>query len=395
MRNFFVSLLKFFGLVIVVALAGWYIGFLNQVNEIKPVSQPDGSVINQPIRRFPELQSPKEIDFQWTSAKKPYSLKITLYKTVYDFYQSSPKEFSYSGNLPTNWEESYYEMFIRQNPIDKTITELTAQLESLALRNRLNSDQTVDLVTNFVQSIPYDFEKASAIKQNPDSVKQSYPYEVLYEQKGVCSDKSFLLTAILREMGYGTALLEYKSENHLAVGISCPLEYSNYNSGYCYAETTQSGHKIGVIPDLETKTNNAVVKEEMTPFGTDTNTIKDIKKLDNPQFFQKKEGKMYNGIILTIKIQTQIVTLEKEITDLKSQLLPLKDQINQEGKIVDDFSKKMADLKKAKDYKNYNGQVTDYNKQLNDYKKKVSDYNLQVNNYNQKVNEYNNLIKNQ
>ena len=50
-----------------------------------------------------------------------------------------------------------------------------------------------------------------------------YPYEILYENKGVCSDKSRLLACLLKELGFGCVLFVYNSENHEAVGIKCPI----------------------------------------------------------------------------------------------------------------------------------------------------------------------------
>jgi len=37
---------------------------------------------------------------------------------------------------------------------------------------------------------------------------------VLYEDKGVCGEKSLLLAYLLRELGYGVVLFEFKPENH-------------------------------------------------------------------------------------------------------------------------------------------------------------------------------------
>jgi len=39
-------------------------------------------------------------------------------------------------------------------------------------------------------------------------------------------------------MGYGTALLIFKYENHEAVGIKCPINYSYKKTGYCFIEST-------------------------------------------------------------------------------------------------------------------------------------------------------------
>jgi hypothetical protein len=64
------------------------------------------------------------------------------------------------------------------------------------------------------------------------------PYEVLYENKGVCSEKSLLMVYLLRELGYGVVLYEFSSQNHMAVGIKSPVQYSYKNLGYAFIEST-------------------------------------------------------------------------------------------------------------------------------------------------------------
>ncbi|MFH1183324.1 MAG: transglutaminase-like domain-containing protein [Candidatus Moraniibacteriota bacterium] len=394
MNKYLKGFLKFFGALIVVALLGWYIGFLSQVSEVQPLSKTTSETgTNYPIRKFPELQDPKITDFKWNYRKRPYELKLTLYKSVYDFYRSGPKEYSYTGELPKNWEENYYGIFVQQNPVDHTIPDLTENLKILAAKNRLSEDQTVELVVSFVQSIPYDDARAARIEQNSQTDKPNYPYEALYDNKGVCSDKSFLLTAILREMGYGTTLFEYKDEKHIAVGIQCPIDKSNYSSGFCYAETTQPGHKIGIVPDLSADNNTALIKKELTAFDATNGQDQKAKKLSHPKVYQEKVGKLYNGILNTINTEKRIATLEQDLASLKQELVPFKSQIDDQGKKIDDYAKRMEALKKNKDYTAYNSQVADYNKQVNDYKQQAGAYNKKVALYNQKVNEYNKLIK--
>jgi len=74
-----------------------------------------------------------------------------------------------------------------------------------------------------------------------------YPYEVLYDQKGICASKSELMVFLLREIGYETVFFYYKSENHDSVGIKCPEEYGLLNTSYCFVETTSPS----IITDYE------------------------------------------------------------------------------------------------------------------------------------------------
>lgn len=390
LKNF----LKFLGLLLVVAFLGWYVGFLSQVKDIAQLSKSgNDNQSTAAVRMFPQLQDPKELDHKWTYKNKPYSLKLTLHKSVYDFYRSSPKDYTYYETLPPNWEEEYYGMFVLQNPLDKTVPDIAAKIKTLAASNRLSEDQSAELAASFVQSIPYDDERAKRIEMNSPDEKPNYPYELLYTQKGVCSDKSFLLNAILREMGYGTALFEYKKEKHIAVGIKCSPQNSTYETGYCYTETTQPGHKIGVVPDISPETNVGVVKKEIGSFDSAEQQQENTLKLGQVAVYQKTDGKSYNGIIETIKTQAKIDSLEKEITELKKVLSPQKPELDKESKAIDEISDKMSDLKKKKDYAAYNDLVPQYNNKASNYKQKAASYNQKVNQYNQKVTQYNQLIK--
>ncbi len=114
-----------------------------------------------------------------------------------------------------------------------------------------------------MQNIPYDMEGAAS-----GNLTNRYPYEVLYDHKGVCGEKSRLLAFIIKELSYAVYLLDYEKEDHMAVALKCPMEYSQYSyngTGYCFVETTlasimtdntgkysTTGEKLTSIPTLIT-----------------------------------------------------------------------------------------------------------------------------------------------
>jgi len=99
-----------------------------------------------------------------------------------------------------------------------------------------NPDECVRIATGIVQNLPYDHAKAAEIAQ-AGRARLRYPYETL-RRGGICSDKSFLLAYLYRELGYGTAIFSFGNERHMAVGIRCPAPYDFRSSGYCIVETT-------------------------------------------------------------------------------------------------------------------------------------------------------------
>ncbi len=106
-------------------------------------------------------------------------------------------------------------------------------------------------LTSLVQHLTYDCDKLfSYEKLDGEGYQTNFPYETLYTKNGVCGDTSILLGKILRELGYGAALLIYEDNNHMALGIQCPTEVATYvkgMAGYCYIETT-GPTRIGVKP---------------------------------------------------------------------------------------------------------------------------------------------------
>lgn len=125
----------------------------------------------------------------------------------------------------------------------KTINEPEQKTLLLPLVEKIQNittdrDDQVRIAISLVQNIPYGFsDRTTSLGQNTSVNYSRYPYEVLYDQQGVCGEKSALLAFILKEMGYDVAFLYYAPENHEAVGIKCPIENSVDNTGYCFVET--------------------------------------------------------------------------------------------------------------------------------------------------------------
>lgn len=102
----------------------------------------------------------------------------------------------------------------------------------------------LEFVASFVQgALPYVSEEGEYPK---------YPAETLVEG-GDCEDKSILLAALLRALGYKVALLVFDGDpGHMAVGVDCPgcrgAYYLHDGVKYFYLETTQPGWAPGEVP---------------------------------------------------------------------------------------------------------------------------------------------------
>ncbi|OGI31006.1 MAG: hypothetical protein A2271_05115 [Candidatus Moranbacteria bacterium RIFOXYA12_FULL_35_19] len=373
-----------FWLAVLILLSTLGVKYLADHNQTPTLPK---KIVETPIK----LENPKEIEFAWEYNKQQYKLSETFYGSLYSFYSGSPKIFSYQRELPENWEKDYYAMFLKNNPADDSISKIASAIKNLGEQKKLSDDQIVELALTFVQSIPYDHARAEQILSGQGETH--YPYETLYENKGVCSDKSFLFANLLKELGYGTALLSYENEKHMAVGILCPVEFSSYDSGYCYAETTSSGFRIGMIPDIDSQKGSAVPMEKKN-YSSDSELSQfDAKNLGTPEIFPVSEGKTYSGIANSLALAKKIDALSQEIKILEKNLTAQKNDFTQDENKLLEMEKKLKKLEKKKDYEEYNDLVEDYNDLLKKYKKKIKTYNEQVDLYNQKINYYNSLIK--
>ncbi len=102
-----------------------------------------------------------------------------------------------------------------------------------------------------------------------DDQSIKFPVEVLVTNKGVCSEKSFLLAGILYYAGYDVALLDFEKENHMAVGIkgNCSKSYG----GYCFIETTRP-NPIRYVP--KTYVGNITLKSKLRIIKIGNNSLK-------------------------------------------------------------------------------------------------------------------------
>jgi len=342
-------------------------------------------------KNLPELGDSQEHNFVWKYAGKEYSFSKTLFGSTLAFYQKSPKSYNYSGELPINWEEEYYGLFFQKPIGENAIFEIAEKIKNLGMEKKLTEDQIVELVLAFVQAIPYDDAKADSILQNgQESI--NYPYETIFTKSGVCSDKSILAADILNSLGYGTALFTYEAEKHMALGIKCPKEYSQDNSGYCYAETTSIGFKIGMIPDFDQK-NKAVANQELKNFEETQIEQFNYKRLGTPKVFRATEGKSYTGIAKAIALAKEIDGLKITIQNLANDLSVLRKKIEKQQKELEDLMDDLKKLKKSERYEEYNDRVDDYNDLAKDYQSAIKKYNASIKTYNQKVARYNYLIK--
>ena len=92
---------------------------------------------------------------------------------------------------------------------ERTVRHLTSNLERIAKEHSLSDRETVDFVVSFVQGLTYAPDKTSGHAANYPRT----PTVTLAEQTGDSKDLSILAAAILDDMGYSAAVLNYPDMN--------------------------------------------------------------------------------------------------------------------------------------------------------------------------------------
>lgn len=320
----------------------------------------------------------KLINFTWKYKNKNYNLNQIFNDNLYNNYKSSSKVFYYSeNNPPDNLRNSYYGVFLNVKNNDSSIDNLLRDLKKKSDQEGFSDDEFVEFIMAFVQFIPYDFSKNENSPQN-------FPYETLYKNSGICSDKTFLAWLMLKKTGYGAIIFDYPSAKHSAVAVACSGT-SSYNSGYCFVETTNY-FPIGVFPG-ELSSGRAGSGE------TNWSSVFSGDSLGSVETYQKISGRVYNGIENTINKVNTISKTEKSIKQKQGEIETIANQLNILKVELDRLLIKLNEYKEKNDIRNYNLTINEYNAKVENYNNVLKNYKLKVDIYNNDVSFFNKLVK--
>ena len=214
---------RFFLFVGIIALLFFGYGFLS-----------DGGVISDFFGEDLIIykQNPKDVTLKSSKG----NIEFTVYEDLNNYFVTQERSISYyEGEAPPDSKD-----FILKEMNNDLQMQALLPLVWKIREKAGNEKYEADMVIQMVQNIPYDYVALSTVY-----LVGRYPYEVLYENKGVCGEKSQLLSFLLKELGYGVVIFEFNSENHRAVGILC--DNGNYNTNYCFIEATDLTN-VGHIP---------------------------------------------------------------------------------------------------------------------------------------------------
>lgn len=317
----------------------------------------------------------------WRYGSKDYSYLLALKSSLYSSYTTALKTFYYTGSIePADAREKFYAIFFQKKSGDNAVATLINYANTQALANSWSADQKVEFLMSLIQNIPYDHAKL-----NDSPLQPNYPYETLYKNSGICSDKTFLAVSVLRELGYGAAILDFPDMNHSAAGISCPVADSVNNSGYCYVETTNF-FQIGVIPYSLSSGQAVLVNDGLTGLFDST-------RLSKMEVYQKTSGKLYYGMTNTKKLVSDLQTKKAWIDSEKIKIEQKNTELTAQQNTLVSQKQQLDSYQASGDISSYNALVPTYNSGVNSYNSALELYRTQLNTYNQAVNEYNDGLR--
>ncbi len=173
---------------------------------------------------------PKNVSLKYVLRGKTGLIRFTVYGGVNDYLSELPRSISYYEGEPEPTTKDFVMKYLN----DDIQMEYLKPLAEKIKRITPNKDDQARIAISLVQHIPYDYEGLTT-----DDLNSRYPYEVIYDNKGICGEKSELLAFLLRELEFDIVLFNFEIENHMAVGVKCPIKYSYKNIGYCFIETAR------------------------------------------------------------------------------------------------------------------------------------------------------------
>jgi len=128
-------------------------------------------------------------------------------------------------------QDAHVATMVQVESESRFVGDLSRGLRGLRAELGLDSDEYVELLSRAVQSVPYG---------TPDW-QIRLPVTVLEDGRGICTDKSVLLAALLLHEGYDTGIWVFDTQHHAAVAIRGNAP-GFAGTPYSFIETTREAY---------------------------------------------------------------------------------------------------------------------------------------------------------
>jgi hypothetical protein len=166
------------------------------------------------------------------------TISVPVDAGVYAGAKATDKSVSIYGNVSeSTWVTDSYLAMVNDTAQDAMYESLLSQFHTIKNNRNLTSDEYLELMAAYVQSLTYE--------TTPDNPAK-YPVETVVDGAGDCDDKSLLLAGLLSRESYRVSLFSFSPESHMALGVgSTASPYKD--TGYAYLETTNLSY-VSVAP---------------------------------------------------------------------------------------------------------------------------------------------------
>lgn len=178
--------------------------------------------------------APKQITLNYILCGEEKQINFVVYEGMVNYLSNLPTSIYYTeGEQPSRVDFKLRN--INEEKQRELLLPLVVKIQNLA-DDKLEQAR---IAVSLVQNIPYSAsDKIITLPGNIRTNYSRYPYGVLYDEAGICGEKTELLAFLLKEIGYEVVFFYHTFENHESVGIKCPEKYSLAGTGYCFVETT-------------------------------------------------------------------------------------------------------------------------------------------------------------
>lgn len=243
-----------------------------------------------------------------------------------------------------DWTTGYYLSFLNSPAMEQVYAAVADSLEAQSPGTAGNSDEYLELLTVYVQSLAYDVR--------PDDSGPKFPVETVMEQAGDCDDKSILLAGLLAREGYDVSLFYFPDDAHMAVGVG--TDGPGYrDSGYLFIETTNLS-LVG-IPTESFENGDALTADlYVIPVGNGT--------------------QIYGLADETRRIDEAADAARVRAEEEEAALIAEESELAQMKEALDEENAALSRLKRTGDISGYNAAVADYNLHAAEYNGALEDY---------------------
>lgn len=322
------------------------------------------------------------ISFPFQTLNHVFTLEVP--KNLYEGAKSSGKSALVPAGLGDTWLLGYYQAFALDPLLTGFYQSLLTKFREIRNRQNLSSDEYLELLTAYVQSLAYDTKKLEDKNRVP-----RFPVETVVDNTGICSDKSILLAGLLSHEGYAVSLLQFGPENHVAVGIPVQTGYDYQKTGYAVIESTVISYvgdvsgefapdrKISSRPKIFPIGHGSKRYESIADVSRITSVLEKLKERLNP------EGEFAREILR----QKEKISLEK------NRLKVCLAELSHEEEAVKMLQEK-NDPEFLARYQSYKQNIDAYNAEVTAMTRQITRYNLMVEEYNRFASDVNFIQQN-